>query len=577
MNSIERSELELAQGALRIAHLERELIDCRRDSAKSLHDRHDEPIEISAPRIRVLLIEDDEVDYLLASKCLLNNTGTAFDVSWVRSYDSALEELRNPYDVCLVDRRLGAKGGPALILQATAEGFHGPMILLTGVDDQALRVTAMTSGAADCVEKAQLTPQLIERVIRHALERKSSDAALCRSEEKLRRSEKMESVGRVAGGLVHDINNLLSVILSYSELLTADLMADDPARADLVRINEAGLRAADLTAQFSAFSRQQVLQPRTIDLNKIFAQMEDMVRRVIGADVELISLVDPLLFEINGDPSQMEQVIMNLVCNARDAMPNGGKLTVETARVLLSPEQATEHSGVKVGPHVLLNVTDTGTGMDKATQAHIFEPYFTTKVIGKGTGLGLSTVFGIVKQSYGAIWAVSEPNKGATFTVCLPAVTTSQASRVSLPPEAAVAITLQGSETVLLVADDDRVRVLAGTILRKYGYCVLEAQSSGDALIVCEQHPARIDLLMTDIVMPRISGPQLAARLIARRPEMKVLYIAGYAGAENLQLPLLGTRGTCLQTPITPAALAHGVREALLMPLPTSPQTSPFS
>jgi CheY-like chemotaxis protein len=237
----------------------------------------------------------------------------------------------------------------------------------------------------------------------------------------------------------------------------------------------------------------------------------------------------------------------------------------------LSLEQAAEHEGLKAGPHALLVFTDTGTGMDKATQARIFEPFFTTKGIGKGTGLGLSTVFGIVRQSEGAIWVVSEPNRGTTFTVCLPMVEPAQARLASLQPEAAEVVTLRGSETVLLVEDDERVRVLACTILRKYGYQVLEAQGSGDALIVCEQHQARIDLLMTDMVLPRISGPQLAARLKASRPEMKVLYMTGYAGADTLALPTLGTPAIYLQKPITPVALARRVREALLMPAPCIP------
>ena len=518
---------------------------------------------MSPPRICVLLIEDDKEDYLLASRFLSDNPRADFAVSWVRSYEAAIEELQNPYDVCLVDFCLGAESGLALIKQAKAGGFRGPMILLTGVGDHNLDVAAMKCGAADYLVKSEVTPELLERVIRHALERTSAEAALHHSEEQLRQSQKLEAIGSLAGGLAHDFNNLLSVILSYSELLATELRPGDPMRADLLDIHEAGLRAADLTRQLLAFSRQQVFQPRRIDLNAVFAGMEHMLRRVIGEDVELVSLADAQLFEIMGDASQLEQIVMNLVCNARDAMPSGGRLTVETSSVLLSAEEAAEHIGLSAGPHVLLVFTDTGTGMDKATQARIFEPFFTTKGLGKGTGLGLSTVFGIVKQSHGAVWAVSEPGKGTTFTVCLPALEASQARLTSMPPVAAEVGTLRGSETILLVEDDERVRVLARTILRRYGYHVLEAQSGGDALIVCEQHQAPIDLLLTDVVLPRVSGPELAARLVASRPEMRVLYMSGYAGDANLRHPLPGAHAVYLQKPITPEALALKVRETL--------------
>jgi signal transduction histidine kinase len=527
---------------------------------------------MSAPPIRVLLIEDDEDDYLLTRKVLCENPRTTFDVSWACSYEAALIELANPYDACLVDFRLGAESGLALIAQATAEGFLGPMILLTGVGDHAVDVEAMKAGAADYLVKHQSTPELIERVIRHAIERKAADVALRRSEEQLRQSQKLEAIGSLAGGLAHDFNNLLSVILSYSELLAVELKSGDPMRADLLDINEAAVRAADLTQQLLAFSRQQIFQPVIIDLNTVFTKMERMLRRVIGEDIELISLIEPELLEVMGDVSQMEQIMMNLVVNARDAMPKGGRLTIETLTVHLNAENdAVVYSGMSPGPHVMLKVTDTGVGMDKATLARVFEPFFTTKNIGKGTGLGLSTVFGIVKQSSGAIWASSELGKGSVFSVCFPALRPSALPKPqTAPPIAAAVISLRGWETVLLVEDDERVRVLARTILRKYGYQVLEAQSGGDALIVSEQHPGSIELLLTDVVMPRVSGPQLAERLALSRPELKVLYMSGYAGGMNPQLALHGSGATFLQKPITPEVLARRVREALLTPrLPT--------
>jgi signal transduction histidine kinase len=515
--------------------------------------------------IRVLLVEDDAEDYILTQKILNDNGRATFELTWVKSYEAAMEALRGSYDVCLVDYHLGAESGVTLIERAIAEGFCGPMILLTGVGDHDIDVEAMKAGAADYLVKDQVTPQLMERVIRHSMERKSAAATLRRSEEQLRQSQKMDAIGSLAGGVAHDFNNLLSVILSYSELLAAGLKSGDPMRADLLDINEAGLRAAELTRQLLAFSRQQILLPTVIDLNAIFSGMESMLRRVLGEDVELTWLPADALAKIMADHGQIEQVIMNLVVNARDAMPSGGRLSIETSNVCLTANDAAQHAGAKPGMHVKLVVGDTGVGMDKATQARVFEPFFTTKAPGKGTGLGLSTVFGIVQQSGGAIWADSQLGKGTTFTTYFP-VTDNVASSTFVPPPAAEPYSLRGSETLLVVEDEERVRVLARTILRKYGYEVLEAGSGGDALIVSEQHQARIDLLLTDVVMPRISGPQLAARLLATRPDIKVLYMSGYFAGSTLQPDGHGTAAAFLQKPITPETLVRQVREALRAP-----------
>jgi two-component system cell cycle sensor histidine kinase/response regulator CckA len=509
---------------------------------------------------RLLIVEDDEEDYLLTRRLLSEKTRAG--MKWARSYETALEELRTPYDACLVDYRLGAHTGLALIETAIARGFRGPMILLTGQGDDDVDVEAMRVGAADYLVKGQITQQLLERVIRHSIERKAAESALRRSEEQLRQSQKMEAIGSLAGGVAHDFNNLLSVILGYSQMLAEEFKVGDPIRADLDEINGAGLRAAELTRQLLAFSRQQVLQPTIVDLNEIFTGMEKMLRRLIGEDVELEWLAAPALDKILVDPGQMEQVIMNLTVNARDAMPEGGKLTVQTANVVLTETEVAEHAGVKAGAHVMLAVTDTGHGMDAATQARIFEPFFTTKEVGKGTGLGLSTVFGIVKQSGGAIGAWSEPGKGTIFTTWFP-VTRAAATRMSRPDGGSERRPLRGSETVLVVEDEERVRLLVRTILTKYGYRVLEAQSAGDALIVCEQHGATIELLLADVVLPRISGPHLAARLVSTRPEMKVLYMSGYAGASMLQHGVVGSGAPFLQKPFTPEVLARAVRDVL--------------
>ncbi len=524
-------------------------------------------LAVERPAVRVLIVEDDEEDYLLTRKLLEMDGRVAFDVKWVRSYEEGLEELRAPYSACLVDYRLGAHTGLNLIEAAVAGGFGGPMILLTGQGDRLVDIEAMKAGAADYLVKDQITPQLMERVIRHSIERRQAQQALNRSEEQLRQAQKMEAVGSLAGGVAHDFNNLLSVILSYSEMLAADLRPGDPMRADLEEINGAGLRAADLTRQLLAFSRQQVLLPRVVDLNAICTGMETMLRRVIGEDVDFASRPAPALGKILADPGQLERVIVNLAVNARDAMPRGGKLTIETAEVVLDEAYALEHAGVTAGVHVMLAVSDTGVGMDEATQSRMFEPFFTTKEGRQGTGLGLATVFGIVRQSGATIWVDSEVDRGTTFRVDFPIAEHTVPIAASAPPPGL--LNLHGSETILLVEDEERVRVLARTILRRYGYDVLEAHSGGDAFLLCEQHPETIHLLLTDVVMPRMSGRQLAERLLSVRPAMKVLYMSGYTDDAVVRHGILDSTITFLQKPITPHALALKVRE-VLGPNPTA-------
>ncbi len=399
--------------------------------------------------------------------------------------------------------------------------------------------------------------------LKHAEEdRRRAESALHLTESQLRQAQKMEAIGRLAGGVAHDFNNLLSVILSYSQFVLEALKPGDPMRDDLDEICKAGVRAAEVTAQLLTFSRQQVIETKIVDLNDVLTGMDKMLRRVLGEDVELVSVARQALALVEVDRSSFEQVLMNLAVNARDAMPTGGRLTIETDDVVLDAAFAREHVGVQTGPHVRLAVSDTGAGMDSATQAHIFEPFFTTKEVGKGTGLGLSTVFGIVHQSGGTIWVRSEPGKGASFTIYVPRA----AGEVGRDQPAMAPTDLGGTETILLVEDEDAVRGVARAILQRGGYKVLEARNAGEALLHSEGFSGTIDLLLTDVVMPQMSGPALADRLASARPGMKVICMSGYTDDTIVRHGALDSAIGYLQKPLTPQTLMRRVRATLDAP-----------
>lgn len=420
----------------------------------------------------------------------------------------------------------------------------------------------LAQALADHAALALSNARLLQTALHQLSERERAELQLRKAEEQLRQSQKMEAIGRLAGSVAHDFNNLLSVILSYSALLLKDLKPVDPIRNDIESIRKAGEKAANLTRQLLAFSRQQVLAPRLIGLNEVVHEAEKMLGRLLGEDIELVTHYAPELSKARVDPGQIDQVVLNLVLNARDAMPNGGKLSIETKNVVLDASYTTEHFGVTPGPHVMLAISDTGTGMDKATQARIFEPFFTTKELGKGTGLGLSTVFGIVKQSGGNIWVYSEPGGGTTFKVYFPVGEGSDNEVLEfVEPE-----TLDGTETVLLVEDQDEVRQVAQEILRRCGYHVIVARNAGEALLTCERHPRNIHLLLTDVVMPRMSGRELAERLVEVRPTMKVLYMSGYTENAIVHHGILDSGIAYLQKPVVPELLARRVREVLDTP-----------
>ncbi|HVO34409.1 MAG TPA: PAS domain-containing protein [Gemmatimonadales bacterium] len=389
-----------------------------------------------------------------------------------------------------------------------------------------------------------------------------------RLEDQLRQAQKMEAVGRLAGGVAHDFNNLLTAISSYSELLLADFASEDPRRLDVMEIRKATERAAALTHQLLAFSRRQVLQPRVVDLNAVIGGAERLLRRLIGEDIALATRLEPSLALVTADAGQLEQVIMNLAVNARDAMQNGGTLTLETRTVTIeAATQTAEQSIVAPGRYVLLTVADTGTGMDPETKRHLFEPFFTTKERGKGTGLGLATVYGIVKQSGGFIWVDSEPGTGAAFRIYLPAVDDAarpvEAGEVARLHDLPTAV---GTETILVVEDEDAVRNVAREALYRRGYSVLEAPDAEKALEVSARFDGHIALLLTDVVMPGLSGRALADRLAPLRPDTKVLYMSGYTDAAIVEHGVLAPGLNYLQKPFTPDVLAQKVREVLDRP-----------
>jgi len=380
-----------------------------------------------------------------------------------------------------------------------------------------------------------------------------------RLQQQVLQSQKMEAVGRLAGGIAHDFNNLLTVITSYSDLLLEDLAPGDAKRDDLEQVRKAADGAAALTRQLLAFSRQQAVEPRVVSLNTVVEGLHKILRRVIGEDIELTTTLAPDLGAVRADVGQLEQVLMNLAVNARDAMPTGGRLTVETANVEHDPDYARDREAAAVRQFAMLAVSDTGCGMDEATKVRIFEPFFTTKEPGKGTGLGLATVYGIVKQAGGFIWVYSEPGQGTSFKIYLPEVDATAERTTAV----AGARAPRGTETVLLVEDAAAVRAVTKQVLERQGYVVLEAPDGEAALRLAQQHRGPIHLLLTDVVLPRVSGRELAERLTQVRPDMKVLYASGYTDDSVVRHGILELGTAYLQKPFSPESLARKVRNVL--------------
>jgi two-component system cell cycle sensor histidine kinase/response regulator CckA len=516
--------------------------------------------------LRVLLVDDSSDDAEIVAR-ELRRGGREVAVERVCDAEAMRVALaRQSWDIVLSDWTMPSFSGKAALEVLNAVGVEVPFIIVSGTVTEDLAINAMRSGARDWVLKGKLARLLpaVSRELRESSERKRAVKALRRSEEQLRQSQKMDAIGGLAAGVAHDFNNVLSVIIGHADLLLFELDAADSSRESIEEIRSAAARAAELTRQLLAFSRQQILQPQKTDIARVVSGMAKMLRRLIGEDVDLSIVAPTEIGTVLVDPGQMEQVVMNLAVNARDAMPRGGKLTIETADVDIGDDQALENPNVSQGAHVMLAVTDTGTGMDAATQSRIFEPFFTTKEPGSGTGLGLATVFGIVQQSGGTIVTTSELGQGTTFRIYLPRIA----------PDGVIdgapggvrrrsKTSLRGHETLLLVEDDDAVRGTLKAVLEKYGYRVLDAPNGREALLLCETVRGPIDLVLTDVVMPHMSGREFAARLEAVRPGLPVLYMSGYTDRSIVHHGVLEAGIAFVQKPVAPHVLVEKVRELL--------------
>jgi signal transduction histidine kinase len=532
-----------------------------------------------AKPLRVLILEDSEDDAALLLRAL--RTG-GYESDYVRAETaSGMAEALGRGDWSIIVSDYSMSGFTALqalnLLRERALDI--PLIIVSGTIGEETAVAAMRHGAKDYLMKGNLTrlPAAIARELREAedrQDRRNAEEALRRSEDHLRQVQKVEAIGRLAGGVAHDFNNLLTVISGYGDLLLTRLPAGAPMRHEIDEILKAARRAAALTRQLLAFSRRQILEPKVLDLNAVVEESVKMLRRLIGEDVDLRIAPAPDLGHIKADPGQLEQVIMNLAVNARDAMPGGGKLTIETRNVELDAAYAGAHVAVRPGAYVLLAVSDSGTGMDREIMAQIFEPFFTTKGPGKGTGLGLSTVYGIVKQSGGNIWVYSEPGQGTTFKIYLPRVD----EAIERPVREREAPTVpRGSETVLVAEDEAELRELVRVILQAHGYTVLAAADGPTAIEICRRHRERIDLMLSDVVMPQMSGRELAVRLAAVRPHMKVIFMSGYTSDAIVHHGVLDPGTAFIQKPFTPDGLARKVREVLDAPTSGSDASDPLN
>jgi signal transduction histidine kinase/ActR/RegA family two-component response regulator len=484
-------------------------------------------------------------------------------------------------DLILADYSIPGFDGMTALNLARQHCPDVPFLFVSATIGEELAIDAMHQGATDYVLKqrlGRLVPS-VQRALReldNQAERKRAEEALRQTEKQFRQSQKMEAVGRLAGGIAHDFNNLLTVIVGYSQVLLTELGPQHPLRGKIEETLKAGERAATLIRQLLTFSSKQSLDPKTLSLNTAVMSLETMLRRLIGDNIRLVSKLDQANGRLRADQAQLEQVLVNLVVNARDAMPKGGTLTIETAQVELTRSPVYYLTPLLPGPYVRLAVSDTGCGMDRKTQSHIFEPFFTTKEEGKGSGLGLSTVFGIVTQCGGAIDVTSRVDHGTRFDLYFPRV---ESEVIPTAPTQPLGQPQRGTETILLAEDEPSVRVLVRDELRKLGYRVLEAKNGIEACLLATQQAGSFQLLLTDVVMPGMAGRELAQHLSVINPDLRTLFMSGYMDDVGIMAGLEEGTSSFLQKPFTPEVLAQAVRNLLDASAPSnragaSPSTS---
>jgi two-component system, cell cycle sensor histidine kinase and response regulator CckA len=509
--------------------------------------------------VSILLIDDDPQAQALIEMALID---AHFErkIEVVTTAAAGLERIKaDHHDIYLVDQRLPDGTGLDVIRAAKDLGTDKPFILMTGYGSGALDEAALREGAADYVEK-HLVGAHLERSIRYALRNWQASRALQDREEQLRQSQKMEAIGRLAGGVAHDFNNLLTAVIGYTDMIAERANLDPETAREVGEIRLAADRGAALTRQLLAFSRKQLMNPTVLNVNDSVAGLLHMLPRLIGDHIHTDARLAAGLGFVRADASQLEQVIVNLVLNARDAMPTGGYVTIETANVELTEDRLTAEGLVlEPGPYVMLSITDTGVGMDETTRAHAFEPFFTTKAKGKGTGLGLATVYAIIDQSGGAIAMDTAPERGTSIRIYLPV--TDAPAAVERQPAARGAT--EGTETLLLVEDNDAIREISAQALRRRGYTVFEARNGEEAIDWASKSVLLADMLITDVVMPGMSGPNLAARMLQQMPNLRVLYMSGYTDDATEVHGAFWGGVPLLQKPFTPSQLAESVRMAL--------------